>query len=136
MERRPDYSRCAPIAAVVDCGAIEKFISSERSILVVRGLCFASGVIFGVLLACAACSQVRAINSGPNPPPPPPTGYYGSAGPAPGSHPEISKAMGDLQHARYVLQVKAASDYRGHKANAIGYIDNAIGELQTCMSMP
>jgi hypothetical protein len=110
-------------------------VSSERSILVVRGLCFASGVIFGVLLACAACSQVRAINGGPGPQPALPTGYYGSAGPSPGSHPEISKAMNDLQHARYVLQVKAAGDYRGHKANAIGYIDNAIGELRTCMAM-
>jgi hypothetical protein len=119
---------------VVDCGAIEKFISSERSIQMVKGLCFASGVIFGVLLACAACSQGPAYGGGPYPPPP--TGYYGSPGPGPGSHPEISKAMNELQHARYVLQVQAASDYHGHKANAIGYIDNAIGELQTCMSMP
>jgi hypothetical protein len=31
---------------------------------------------------------------------------------------------------------KAANDYHGHKANAVGYIDNALGELQTCMSMP
>jgi hypothetical protein len=100
---------------------------------VVRGLCFASGVIFGVLLACAACSQVRAFGGGS--PPPVATGYYGSPGPPPGSHPEISKAMNELQHARYVLQVQAASDYRGHKANAIGYIDNALGELQTCESM-
>ena len=44
--------------------------------------------------------------------------------------------MNELQHARYVLQAKAANDYHGHKANAIGYIDNALGELQTCMSMP
>ena len=33
-------------------------------------------------------------------------------------------------------QAKAANDYHGHKANAIGYIDKALGELQTCMSMP
>ncbi len=51
-------------------------------------------------------------------------------------HPEISRAMNELQHARYVLQAQAASDYHGHKANAIGYIDKALGELQTCMSMP
>jgi hypothetical protein len=44
--------------------------------------------------------------------------------------------MNELQHARYVLQAQAASDYHGHKANAIGYIDKALGELQTCMSMP
>jgi hypothetical protein len=44
--------------------------------------------------------------------------------------------MSELQHARYVLQVKAANDYHGHKANAVGFIDNALNELQTCMSMP
>ena len=61
-------------------------------------------------------------------------GYYG--GPPPAGHPEISQAMSALQHAKYVLQDKAVSDFHGHKANAIGDIDNAIGELQTCMSMP
>jgi hypothetical protein len=103
----------------------------------VKGLCFASGVIFGLLLACAACTQGPAYSSGPSGPPPEGTGYYGPPpGPPPGSHPEISQAMNELQHARYVLQAKAASDYHGHKANAIGYINDAIGELQTCMSMP
>jgi hypothetical protein len=103
----------------------------------VKGLCFASGVIFGLLLACAACSQGPAYSSGPYGQPPEGTGYYGPPpGPPPGSHPEISQAMNELQHARYVLQAKAASDFHGHKANAIGYINDAIGELQTCMSMP
>ena len=44
--------------------------------------------------------------------------------------------MNELQHARYVLHAQAAGDYRGHKASAIKYIDNALAELQTCMSMP
>jgi len=94
----------------------------------VKGLCFAGGVIFGLILACAACSSGPAYSSGPGP-----EGYYG--GPPPG-HPAISKATNELQHARYVLQTEAASDYHGHKANAIGYIDNALNELQICMSMP
>ena len=102
----------------------------------VKGLCFASGVIFGVLLTCAACMNGPAYSSGPYGPPPE-AGYYGPPpGPPPGSHPEISKAMNELQHARYVLKAEASSDYQGHKANAIGYIDNAIGELQICQSMP
>jgi len=64
-------------------------------------------------------------------------GYYGPPpAPPPGSHPAISQAMNDLQHARYVLQVEAASDFRGHKANAVGFIDNALGELQICLTMP
>ena len=87
---------------------------------------FAAGVLLGALLACAACSS--------GPVAAPPEGYYG--GPPPTGHAEISRAMNELQHARYVLQSKTANDYRGHKANAIGYIDDAIGELQVCQSMP
>lgn len=65
------------------------------------------------------------------------TGYYGPPpGPPPGSHPVISQAMSDLEHARYVLQTEAASDFLGHKVNAIGFIDNALSELQICMLMP
>jgi hypothetical protein len=100
---------------------------------VVKGLCFASGVIFGIVLACAACSQVKALSSGPAASPTEAAGYYG--GPPPVGHPAISKAMNDLQHARYVLQVEAASDFHGHKANAVGFIDNALNELQICQSM-
>ena len=99
----------------------------------VKGMCFASGVIFGVLLACAACSQGPAYSSGPYGPPA--EGWLLRRTSAHG-HPEISQAMNELQHARYVLQVKAANDYHGHKANAVGYIDNAINELQVCLSMP
>jgi len=99
----------------------------------IRVMSFACGVIFGVVLTCAACSQVKAVGSPPAPPPES-TGYYG--GPPPLGHPEISQAMNDLQHARYVLQVKAARDYHGHKANAIGYIDDAVKELQICMTIP
>ena len=100
----------------------------------VKGMCFASGVIIGVVLACAACTQTPAYSTGPYGPVAGGPGYYD--GPPPTGHPEISQAMNELQHARYVLQSKAANDYRGHKANAVGYIDNALGELQTCMSMP
>lgn len=100
----------------------------------VKGLCFLSGVIFGIVLACAACSQVPAFSLGPGGGPAERTGYYG--GPPPTGHPEISQAMTELQHARYVLQVKAANDYHGHKANAVGFIDKALNELQICASMP
>ncbi len=100
----------------------------------IKGLSFASGLIFGVLLACAACSQTPAYSTSPYGPVPNGPGYYG--GPPPAGHPEISQAMSELQHARYVLQAKAVSDYHGHKANAIGYIDNALTQLQICLSMP
>ncbi len=93
-----------------------------------KGLCFASGVIFGVLLTCAACMQGPAYSA---------ASYYGPPpAPPPGSHPAISQSMNDLQHARYVLQTEAANDFRGHKANAVGFIDNALSELQICLSMP
>lgn len=100
----------------------------------VKVLSFACGVIFGVLLTCAACSQVKAFSGSPPTPPPQTEGYYG--GPPPIGHSEVSQAMNELQHARYVLQDKSTSDYGGHKANAIGYIDDAIKELQICMAMP
>ena len=100
----------------------------------VKVLSFACGVVFGVVLTCAACSQVKAVSGGPSAPPPESTGYYG--GPPPRGHPEISQAINDLQHARYVLAVKAARDYHGHKANAIEYIDDAVKELQICMTIP
>ena len=94
----------------------------------VKGLCFASGVIFGVLLTCAASMPVPAYSG---------AGYYGPPpGPPPGSHPAISQAINDLQHARYVLRAEAADDFRGHKANAVGFIENAVRELQICQSMP
>jgi len=100
----------------------------------VKLLSFACGVVFGIVLTCAACSQVKTVANRSPTTPPETGGYYG--GPPPLGHPEISQAMNELQDARYTLQVKAASDYHGHKANAIGYIDDAIKELQICMSMP
>ena len=100
----------------------------------VKGLCFAGGVIFGIVLACAACSQVPAYSFGPGGRLAESAGYYG--GPPPGGHPEISQALNELQHARYVLQAKASSDFHGHKASAIGFIDKAVNELQICASMP
>ena len=98
----------------------------------IRGLYFASGVIFGVVLTCAACTTSPSYPNNAFGPAPGGPGYYGG----PAGHPEVSRAMNELQHARYVLQAQAASDYRGHKANAIKYIDNALNELQICLSMP
>lgn len=100
----------------------------------VKVVSFACGIVFGVILTCAACSQVKAYSSGTPSPPSESTGYYG--GPPPLGHPAISKAINELSHARYVLQNEAASDYHGHKANAIGYIDDAVKELQICMTIP
>jgi len=81
---------------------------------VIRGLYFASGVIFGVVLTCAACTTSPSYPNNAFGPAPGGPGYYG--GPPPAGHPEVSRAMNELQHARYVLQAQAASDYRGHKA--------------------
>ena len=61
-------------------------------------LSFACGVVFGIVLTCAACSQVKAVANGSPTPPPETSGYYG--GPPPLGHPEISQAMNELQHAR------------------------------------
>jgi hypothetical protein len=93
-----------------------------------RGLWFAGGMIFGILLTCVACSQTPGYSG---------VGYYGPPPtPPPGSHPAITQALNELQHTRYVLTNESANDYQGHKRNAIGFVDNAVHELQICISMP
>ena len=47
-------------------------------------------------------------------------------------HPEIRKAMRKLRGAKEDLQ-KASRDYAGHRAAAIGYIDQALAELRTAL---
>jgi len=45
-------------------------------------------------------------------------------------HPEMRKAIGMLERTKAVLQEKAASDFGGHKAQAIQLIDQAISQLR------
>ena len=47
-------------------------------------------------------------------------------------HPEIHKAMKKLRGAKQDLE-KAAHDFGGHKAKAIGAIDHALEELQEAL---
>jgi len=47
-------------------------------------------------------------------------------------HPELHKAIRKLKAAKMDLQ-KAAHDFGGHKARAIGAIDQAIVELQAAL---
>ena len=69
-----------------------------RGASMIKGMCFAGGVIFGALLACAACSQTPAYSTSSYGPVAGGPGYYG--GPPPAGHPEISQAMSALQHAK------------------------------------
>lgn len=79
---------------------------------------FVAGSVVGAVVACVSCAQPPVYSQGPPP------------------HPEIAQAMSQLQSARYTLIHYAANDFQGHKSNAIGYISNALGELQICMQMP
>lgn len=93
-----------------------------------RGLWFAGGMIFGILLTCVACSQTPGFSGG---------GYIGPPpAPPPGNHPAITQALNELQHTRYLLTNEAGGEYQGHKRNAIGFVDSAVHELQLCMAMP
>ena len=56
-----------------------------------------------------------------------------AASPAvPEPHPEIRDAIAALRNAREHLN-HAAHDFGGHRVEAIGAIDQAIRQLQTCM---
>jgi len=45
-------------------------------------------------------------------------------------HPEMRKAIAQLERTKALLQEKAASDFGGHKAQAIQLIDQAISQLR------
>jgi hypothetical protein len=45
------------------------------------------------------------------------------------NQPHMDAALGDLRAARHQLEI-AMEDKGGHRARAIGIIDNAIGEVQ------
>jgi len=47
-------------------------------------------------------------------------------------HPEIHKAMRKLRNAKQDLE-KAAHDYAGHRTAAIGYINQALAELNAAL---
>ena len=47
-------------------------------------------------------------------------------------HPEIRRAINALQHARSDLQ-NAATDFGGHRADALAATDNAIRQLQLAL---
>ncbi|HEY0778781.1 MAG TPA: hypothetical protein VGD56_12505 [Gemmatirosa sp.] len=47
-------------------------------------------------------------------------------------HPEIRRAINALQHARSDLQ-NAATDFGGHRADALAATDNAIHQLQLAL---
>ena len=56
-------------------------------------------------------------------------------GPGPGGrghHPEIRQVINKLRVAKQHLE-QAAHDYQGHRVDAIKAIDNAIGQLETCL---
>jgi hypothetical protein len=55
-------------------------------------------------------------------------------GPGKGRHPHIHHALKKLHGARADL-MKAPAVFQGHRRAAIGYINQAIGELQTALKV-
>ncbi|MHB8735410.1 MAG: hypothetical protein ACYC6M_08935 [Terriglobales bacterium] len=49
------------------------------------------------------------------------------------AHPEVRQAIRMLNHAKMVLQRKAANDFGDHKAEAIKAIDQALDHLQMAL---
>ena len=48
-------------------------------------------------------------------------------------HPAIHRAIRQLQNAKSVLQNEASRDFEGHRAKAVGHIDQALHELQLAL---
>lgn len=47
-------------------------------------------------------------------------------------HPEIQRAINDLQRAKYAMQ-HASHDFGGHRVDAVAACDNAIAQLRLAM---
>lgn len=47
-------------------------------------------------------------------------------------HPEIRRAIADLEQAKYAMQ-HAAHDFGGHRADAVRACDNAIAQLRLAL---
>ncbi|HWY22158.1 MAG TPA: hypothetical protein VNX26_13115 [Candidatus Acidoferrum sp.] len=64
-----------------------------------------------------------------------------AAGPAPAAspamppHPHIGEALEALRSAKHHLEA-AEHDFHGHRAKAIGHLNQAIREAEICMSEP
>src|SRR5689334_22364027 len=76
------------------------------------------------VIGSGAAYGVYAQGQSPHTPPAPPPHHHDEKEP----HPEMTRAKTQLQAAKASLQ-KAAHDYNGHRAKAIGLIDQAIKEI-------
>lgn len=58
-----------------------------------------------------------------------------TASPAPAQerHPVIHEAMEKIQSARTDLQKYAARDFEGHRAKAVGHLDQALEQLKLAL---
>jgi len=54
--------------------------------------------------------------------------------PVPERHPHIDEALESMRAAKHHLET-AEHDFDGHRAKAIGHLDQAIHEAEICMSM-
>jgi len=70
-----------------------------------------------------------AVPAAPPVPKPQPAAHPAAA---PEPHPEIREAIASLRRAREHLD-HAAHDFGGHRVEAIRAIDEAIGQLETCL---
>jgi hypothetical protein len=58
-----------------------------------------------------------------------------AASPAMPPHPHIAEALEGLRSAKHHLEA-AEHDFHGHRAKAIGHLNQAIREAEICMSEP
>ena len=103
-----------------------------------RGVSWFSAVMLALALSLAISAP--AAPGGKAAPAPAPAAAAPAPAPAPAAavpappqrHPEIHDAIAALRNARSHLE-HARHDFGGHKADAIGAIDNAIHQLEICL---
>jgi len=91
---------------------------------------FLTPLIMATLLLTLVFPVVAAGPKAPAAPVP-----VAAAAPAPPPHPHISEALESMRAAKHHLEA-AEHDFRGHRAKAIGHLNQAIREAEICMSEP
>ena len=89
-----------------------------------RAITLITACLFALALLFTAAAPAVPAKPSPVPAPVP--------APAPEKHPQIQNAINALRNAKVHLE-EAKHDFGGHRAAAIGAVNNAIEQLEICM---
>lgn len=91
-------------------------------------------LIMAILLFTLAFPAAAAGPKAPAPPVPPVPAVAPAPAAVPEQHPHIHEALEAMRNAKHQLET-AEHDFGGHRANALGHLNQAIHEAEICESM-